>query len=620
MQTTEARRAKVEALEALARRRPRAYRARVTALALIGLGYRVLIGFAFVAVPTALTFAFYPATWIFVIGVVLLLLFGLTWFGRIAIEGRRIHAARAPQLFDALEALRRRIRAPRVHEVVLTQEFNASAAQIPRLGIFGWHKQVLTLGIPLMAALSRAQLLAVIGHELGHFSKAHGRMGHWVYRIRASWEKLHRELGEEDSGIGAAVNQFYRWFVPYFSLYSFALARLDEYEADADAVLATDGPNAGGALTALHAFGSYLDEEYWPQLWKGALEEREPPQDAFARLAEAVKRVPRETLSVRQREALERTSDLVDTHPCLTDRLAAFRAGEIQLVAPAVSAGEAFLGERWSEALREAGKEWQSANAQAWREQHERLAVHAQRFAELGARPESALSRDERIELARLVQRVEGPRASLERWQALHSQAPDDARILFRYGKALAALRERQAFDLLDRLARQDAGYATAALEAMKRLALDLGDKARADAFDTRRQAAERGDAAAAKGFETALIEAHLEAHGLPDHLIRVLARQLKADGAIATAYLARLPGRGDAAFHGYLLVLRIEPEAMNRRNVTHLDLCGRALGLATDLLEPCALVWVRNYYTTEDMDEKVAAALQAVSSKLFGT
>src|SRR5262245_55233451 len=618
MQTTEARRAKVEALAALARRRPRAYRARVTALALIGLGYRVLIGFAFVAVPTVLTFAFYPVKWVLVIGIVLLLLFGLTWFGRVAMEGRRIHAAQAPQLFDALETLRRKIRAPRIHEVVLTQEFNAGAAQIPRLGIFGWHKQVLLLGIPLMAALSRGQLLAVIGHELGHFSKAHGRMGHWVYRIRASWEKLYRTLGEEDSGIGAAVNQFYRWFVPYFTLYSFALARLDEYEADADAVLASGGPDAAGALTAMEAFASYLEEEYWPQLWKAALEEREPPQDAFALLAEALKRVPREALAVRQREALERTSDLVDTHPCLADRLAAFRAGEIRLVAPAVSAGEALLGERWPEALREAGKDWQSANAQAWREQHERLAVHAQRFAELGARPESALCLDERIELARLVQRVEGPRPSLERWRALHEQAPDDPRILFRYGKALAALRERETFELLDRLARQDAGYATAALETMKRLALDLGDKARADAFDTRRQAAERRDATAAKGFETALVEANLEAHGLPDHLVRVLARQLGADGAIATAYLARLPGRGEAAYLGYLLVLRIEPEAMNQRSVTYLDICGRALGLATDLLEPCALVWVRNYYTTEDMDEKVAAALKAIPSQIF--
>ena len=37
------------------------------------------------------------------------------------------------------------------------------------------------------------------------------------------------------------------------------------------------------------------------------------------------------------------------------------------------------------------------------------------------------------------------------------------------------------------------------------------------------------------------------------------------------------------------------------------------------DLLEPCALVWVRNFYSTEEMDQKVAAALKALpSSTLF--
>jgi Zn-dependent protease with chaperone function len=619
MQTTEARRVRVEALEAFARRRPRTYRARVTALALAGLGYRALIGFAFVAVPTALTFAFYPAKWILVIGIVLLLLFGLTWFTPPRIEGTRIHAAEAPKLFDELEALRRTIRAPRVHEVVLTQEFNASAAQIPRLGIFGWHKQVLTLGIPLIAAVSREQLLAVIGHELGHFSKAHGRMGHWVYRIRHSWEKLYHNLGEEDSGIGAAVNQFYRWFIPHFSLYSFALARLDEYEADADAVLATDATTAAGALTAIHVFGGYVDQHYWPRVWKRALEEREPPQDAYAQLAEQVKRVPREALADWQREALERTSDLIDTHPCLAERLAAFRAGEITLVPPAVNAGEALLGERWPEVLREAGKDWHSANAQAWREHYERLAVHAERFTQLSARPEAQLSLEERIELARLVQRIDGASASLERWRALQAQAPDDARVLFRHGKALAAVRKPEAMEVLDRLARENPGYATAALECMKQLALDLGDKARADVFDTRRQAAEGREAGASKAFEAALAGPELEAHDLPDHSVRVLTRQLQADGAIVAGHLARLRSREENAFHGYLLVIRIEPEAMNRRNVTHLDICGRALGLATDLLEPCALVWVRNYYTTEDMDGKVAAALDAIPSKLFG-
>lgn len=57
---------------------PRSLRRRNRTRVNVGLGYRVLIGFAFVAVPTVLTFALYPANWVLAIGVVLLLVFGLT--------------------------------------------------------------------------------------------------------------------------------------------------------------------------------------------------------------------------------------------------------------------------------------------------------------------------------------------------------------------------------------------------------------------------------------------------------------------------------------------------------------------------------------------------------------
>jgi Zn-dependent protease with chaperone function len=607
----------VEALEAFGRRHPDLYRLRVSALALVGLGYRALIGFAFVAVPTVLTFAIYPTKWLVVIGGGLLLVFGLTWFRPLKIEGRRLRNEEAPRLFEELETLRRKIRAPRIDEVILTREFNASAAQHPRLGIFGWQKQILVLGIPLVASLPREQLLAVIGHELGHFSRAHGRMGHWVYRVRHTWENLYQTLGGEDSGIGSAVNQFYRWFVPYFSAYSFALARLNEYEADADSAIASDGASAARALTAVHVVGGYLDEEFWPQVWQLALEEKEPPANVYARLVDAVRTAPLDKLRERQRDALARASDLRDTHPSLNDRLLALRAGDVQLVALGRSAGEDLLGEAWPAVLEQSGADWQSKAAQQWHEHHERLAGHAQRFAELRERPDTGRSIEERIELASLVTRIEGPRAAHPHWHALRAQAADDPRVQYHGGSVLAALRDAAAFDLLDAASRHP-GYECACLETAKQLALDLGDKPRADACDTRLRSAVRRAATEAEKIELAISCKELEPHGLPGHAIAVLTRQLRGDDAIASAYLARVRVAGP--FTGYLLVVRIDPVPMDSRDLVFTDICGRARGLVEDLLEPSAVVGVLNYFTTETMDEQVAAAFARLEgSLLFG-
>src|SRR5262249_1064870 len=561
MQTTEAYRTLVERLESLARERPAHYRRRVTALALLGILYRVLFTLAAFAVPIALPLAIYPRVWPVPAVVILALYFGVFWFNVRPIPGRRISAAEAPGLFAALEALRAKILAPPVHEVVLGKDFNASAAQRPRLGVFGWHKQVLVLGVPLLATLSREQLLAVIGHELGHFSKAHGRSGHWIYQIRSSWEELYEGIGQDASPLGAAVNVFYRWFVPYFDAYSFAFARLCEYEADADSAIASDRESAASALATVHAYSAWLAHSFWPALWRSAREQPDAPADVPRRLADAVRAAPPEELQSHQRDALQRASDLDDTHPTLAERLAALGAGELKLAPPAVSAGEALLGAGWDAALREAGESWRRANARAWRDHHQRLKTNARRLEQLLQLPEPR-SFELRLEIARVSESVEGPKAVLDQWQALRDEAPGHALVALHGAHALAETDPQAALAALDALADREPRYAIAALGALRELALQSGEKTRADRADTRLREARVRRNAAVPVLSKALWRGELEPHRLPGYAVTLLQRQLQDDGTIKGAFLISVRNTGASGFAGTVLVIRIDPEA----------------------------------------------------------
>lgn len=77
--------------------------------------------------------------------------------------GVAIRPAQWPALVTLVDTLRRDLRGPRIHKVVLTTEMNASVVQIPRLVLFGPHRNVLHLGLPLMALVSPDQL-----HGLGN--------------------------------------------------------------------------------------------------------------------------------------------------------------------------------------------------------------------------------------------------------------------------------------------------------------------------------------------------------------------------------------------------------------------------------------------------------------------
>src|SRR5436190_1858633 len=79
----------------------------------------------------------------------------------------------ARELTALMDELRSAIRC-RVDRVLLTADFNASVQQVPRLGLFGWSRRYLLIGLPLLEVLSREELRVVLAHEFAHLSAEHG--------------------------------------------------------------------------------------------------------------------------------------------------------------------------------------------------------------------------------------------------------------------------------------------------------------------------------------------------------------------------------------------------------------------------------------------------------------
>src|ERR1044072_3131247 len=230
----------VRRLEEFAGREPKKYALRVGVLAALGYAY-VLLVLAFVATLIYLLFwlTFLGGRFNFYVikfGWVLLMLAWVVlralWVRLPAPEGIRLTREQAPRLFELADELAAKLEAPRVHVLQVDGEYNASLAQVPRLGPFGWQRNYLTLGLPLMQALTPEQFRAVLAHELGHLSGNHGRFGSWVYRVRQTWVQLLVRLEREERWGAFAFTKFVNWFAPYFNAYSFVLARRHEYEAD----------------------------------------------------------------------------------------------------------------------------------------------------------------------------------------------------------------------------------------------------------------------------------------------------------------------------------------------------------------------------------------------------
>ncbi|WP_341676843.1 M48 family metallopeptidase [Niveibacterium sp. SC-1] len=285
--------------------------------------------------------------------------------------GRRLTAADTPKLFEMIGKILKREKGPKIHEVLVTDEFNAAIVQTPRFGIFGGYRNTLIVGLALMQAMTPKEFAAVVAHEYGHISGSHGKSGAWVYRIRLVWMRLYETFQQESDWFDKLFTRFFRWFIPYFNAYSFVLARQQEYEADRASARLVGSAVAAQALVASSVRGRFMGEKFWPGLYAQADRLPRPGFLPHATLRTAFRLGASEEDNARWlKEAMARRTDIDDTHPCLRDRLDAL--GE-KAVAPGpldTSAARYFLGESLAAIVEAFDREWLEGVQKDWAERH----------------------------------------------------------------------------------------------------------------------------------------------------------------------------------------------------------------------------------------------------------
>lgn len=440
----------VARLEKQSKAAPGTYRLKVVLLAALGYAYIFLItGLALSSLLWAIWQAasgdFFGALRVGLLGgLISLLLLPALWVKIPQPQGRILNAGTAPKLFAMIEKIRDKARCPQIDQVILNDAFNTSIMQIPRLGILGWHRNVLVIGLPMLQALSRKEFAAILAHEFGHLSSRHGQLGTWIYRIRTVWMHVHDAFRDGDGFGNLLLTRFLRWYIPFFNAYSFVLARQDEYEADRLAATIVGPRTMADALIAIAVRGRFINDRFWPDLWSRADRHLNPPFLPHGSMRTALHLGLDEKQAERWlSEELRRDTANDDTHPCLRERILALHT-PCELPPDAThSAAQALLGDSLAELQHAFDGLWQQHNGARWRE----------RFHTVSSAKETVV-RTENHELRNL--------------------SPEE---LSHYALALETLnRTDEALPLLRQAADHPHGPATAALAAA-RILHGLGDE-----------------------------------------------------------------------------------------------------------------------------------------------
>jgi len=548
----------------------------------------------------------------FLMGVALLAFVLLAWLvqPRTVLRVRLLGRDEAPELYRRVDALADALDAPRLHGIALDDELNAGALELNRGMSLRRTRRVLILGRPLLGLLDVPALEAVVAHELGHFSRQHGRLGHWLYRTRQAWAGLLAEMDRADSSPwDRSARAFAQRFVPWFSRLSHAHMRRCEFEADATAARAGSAQALARALLMLErADGSEARSSTGRQTLL-MRHHAEPPQDLLQRQLDVLRRAQGPVFDGD--EIAGEDDDESSTHPPTAQRLAALgvaaQALDIAWPAPADCAGAQLLGTHWPGLAAELAALQDPASRLFWQLGHRLLTQLAQ------AQVEDA------VESLRQAWFLAEYRQATERGEAMLQQQPQAVELSYLLAGSLLAQGEQEvrAKALLlhcrdTRLPWRDAATLSLAEhgESLRLSAAELKtNTGRLSLVRRRRQQVAQQMAAAVERGE-------FGAAPLPVYRQQALAEALRHHPVVREAWLVGLDGRSDKGvdYQGVALLLRLDPARMAELHLDDDQITAQVLGLLALCLTPELLRLSRPSYTTEGLPPLLAQRLDTLA------
>ncbi len=361
--------------------------------------------------------------------------------------GQKITSSEAPVLFDLLNEVRQKTRGPKVHAVYITEDFNASIVQTARFGPFAGHLNRLSLGLPLLSALPIDEVKAVIAHEYGHLAGSHGKISAWIYRVRMTWLNLSNVFGQ---GFFASLFRgFFNWYGPWFSAYSFVMARGDEYEADAMSARVAGPAVAARALTRVA-----IESERFNRFWAGLFNTAHDQDQVFpyaTMTQHFVQPMPASELAGAVRMAMKETTDIHDTHPALNDRLGALKEALPDFEPVAETGADVLLGDGLTARL--AGRfdeDWWHKASEYWTERQQAVRSQHEQLAELDAKAQAgSLDDEEDWTYRELLEGAGRTHQALEVASRRFAAKPEDAPSRLVYGRLLLENDDTSGLEIL---------------------------------------------------------------------------------------------------------------------------------------------------------------------------
>ncbi|MCJ8273030.1 MAG: M48 family metalloprotease, partial [Psychrosphaera sp.] len=248
------------------------------------------------------------------------------------------------------------------------------------------------------------------------------------------------------------------WYSPRFSAYSFALARLNEYEADGIAAQLSSANNTASALVKLPVYASHFEQQFWPKFSEQIHQHPKPVVLPYADMINFIETQPLVDTQVQSaiEFARKEVTNYHDPHPCLSDRLKALEVEDVSFQQTTQCAGKTLLADTLEAIANQLDQHWLVGSQEQWQQEHLNIKHEKDTLAQLQRQTMSNLTQDELWQLAILTEKFNDEEQSLPLYKSYHNQYSDDCKGSFALGRLQLAQFDESGLELLELATKMD--------------------------------------------------------------------------------------------------------------------------------------------------------------------
>ena len=230
---------------------------------------------------------------------------------------------KAPELFKMVRHFSTHFKRPVIHKIVITGDYELDIVKTPKWPLPVWSTNTLVIGLPLLQSLKPKQFECMMARRIGQFSKRDNPLTNWLYQLRKIWQQYRLLYAKQkDFGI-EPLKWFFAAYAPFYTATSAYAARRDELNADTYAMGLYHDEEVREMVTADAVCRAYIQNLYWPAVYKIAAIDKKSLPTPHSKMASAVHAsLKGDRLNDLIEKVYEEKPAWNDPRPSLRDRIA----------------------------------------------------------------------------------------------------------------------------------------------------------------------------------------------------------------------------------------------------------------------------------------------------------